>query len=298
MGLLSKIFGGGKANRNDDGKTDADVPGPADIVYLSTEDEQMNWAIEKANLTLWYFEESLKEPHPEQQYFSVKIKIANETNIEHVWLEDPEFDTEGNLFGTVGNAPAHVTGVRLGDKVGVYRSVISDWMIIESGRLIGGYTIRAIRDNIPEEGHAAFDESVGLYIDEGADHFKADFDTPEGAILTLEQAFSAKNLDRVLACKDFRAEAALMISKLNFKPDQELIDTTAETLEASFLQYLEENGMPDFSDKTSAFTHREKLDDRYWIITEVCLYSNGARSVERLSTFRSDSGWRVLGVVH
>jgi len=285
MSLLANIFG----------KKNLDTKEHPGIVFVSGEDEKMVWAIEKARLTLWYFMECLLDPQPEQVYFSVKIKIADEDHIEHIWLTEPEFDIEGNLFGTVGNEPGNVTAVRLGDRIGVESSLVSDWMIIESGRLIGGYTIRAIRDGLPENEQPAFDDAVGLYIDEGVDHFKVDSDTPEGAILLIEQYFSENNLEQVLACKDFHAEARLILLKAKLEIDNETIALTAEALEASFLQYIDQHGMPDFSQKTSAFTHREKIDEQYWIITEICVYPDGFRSVERSYTFKSDNGWKVLG---
>lgn len=171
MGLLSKIFGK---------KNVEERKGEPDMVYVPNEDERMNWAIEKAKLTLWYFEESLANPQPHQVYFSVKVHIIDGDNGEHIWLTEPHFDDEGNLFGTVRNEPVNVTTVKLNQKIGINRNLISDWMTIENGRLIGGYTIRAIRDGVPESEKAAFDNSIGLYIDEGVDHFKSNLDTPEG----------------------------------------------------------------------------------------------------------------------
>jgi uncharacterized protein YegJ (DUF2314 family) len=271
-----------------------DVPA---IVFVSGEDKAMAWAVEKAGLTLWYFIESLSNPLPEQSCFAVKIKIRNEKYAEHIWLTDPEFDQEGNLFGTVGNEPGNVTSVRMGDRIGVESSLVSDWMMIESGRLIGGYSIRAFRDSIPENEQRAFDDAAGLFIDEGADYFKVNFDTPEGAILSIEQYFSENNLDLVLLCKDFHAEAKLVLDKTDLEPDYITVAVMAEALRASFLQYIEKEGMPDFSMKTSAFTNREKINDDYWIITEICVYPDGYRSVERIYTYKSPNGWRVLGTV-
>ena len=54
------------------------------------------------------------------------------------------------MFGIVGNEPIDIRSVQLNQKIGIEKSLISDWMIIESGRLIGGYTIRAVRDGLPE----------------------------------------------------------------------------------------------------------------------------------------------------
>ncbi|HEY0177115.1 MAG TPA: DUF2314 domain-containing protein, partial [Pedobacter sp.] len=203
MSLLSRIFGNEKVKER---------KGQPDILFMPDNDEEMAWAIEKAGLTLWYFEQSLKKPLPDQQYFSVKIKITDGAATEHIWLNEPDFDPDGNLFGIVGNQPDHIRTVKSGDHIGIERHLISDWMIIENKKLIGGYTIRAIRDHIPDEGLQAFDDSIGVYIDEGVDYFKPDFDTPEGAILSLEQAFSEKNLDKALFCNDFRAEAGLVLA--------------------------------------------------------------------------------------
>jgi uncharacterized protein YegJ (DUF2314 family) len=45
----------------------------------------------------------------------------------------------------IGNEPLSVKNVKIDQQVGIPFEKVSDWMIIEDGRLIGGYTIRAIR---------------------------------------------------------------------------------------------------------------------------------------------------------
>lgn len=290
MGLLSKIFGK---------KNVAEREGEPDMVYVPNEDERMNWAIEKAKLTLWYFEESLKNPQQHQSYFSVKVLIIDGDNGEHIWLTDPHFDDEGNLYGTVGNEPVDVKTVKLDQMIGISRDQISDWMIIEDGRLIGGYTIRAIRDGIPDKDKSAFDESINLYIDEGVDHFKPNFETPEGAILALEKAYSDKNLEAALSCKDFYEEAKMMlVSKMKMEFDEEMVKQTAEVLELSFIDNMEEHGFPDFSALQSGFPEREKVTDNHWIITEVCWYPDGGKSIQKLNTYKTITGWKVLGLVN
>lgn len=289
MGFLSKIFGK---------KNVAERKGEPGMVYIPDADEGMKWAIEKANLTLWYFEESLNQPKSDQSSFSIKVQILDGEISEHIWLTDPSFDESGNLFGVVGNVPVDVKTVKADQKIGVDRNYISDWMIIEQGRLIGGYTIRAIRDSIPDVDKAQFDESIGLYIDEGVDHFRTDFNTPEGAILSLEKAYNDQNLDAALACKDFYEEAKMMLSKLSIETDEEMIANTAEVLELSFINHIQEHGFPNFSDLQHAFPIREKIDDTHYTITEVCWFPDGGVSVEKLNTYKSASGWKVLGPVN
>jgi len=286
MGLLSRFFGK---------KNVEERKGEPDMVYIPNEDERMNWAIEKANLTLWYFEESLNQPRPDQLYFSVKVKIIDGEAGEHIWLTEPHFDEEGNLYGTVGNEPVDVTTVKMNQKIGIDRNLISDWMIIENGRLIGGYTIRAIRDEIPDAEKPAFDKGVGLYIDEGVDHFKTNLETPEGAILSLEKAFNNKDINAALEFKDFYEEARMMLSAINMDINQEIISETAEVLKLSFISNIEQNGFPDFSKLQNAFPDREKIDNTHWIITEVCWYPDGSKSIQKLNVFKSPEGWLVLG---
>jgi len=286
MGLLSKIFGK---------KNVAEREGEPDMVYVPSEDERMNWAIEKANLTLWYFEESLKKKQPYQNYFSIKVLITDGDEGEHIWLTDPHFDDEGNLFGTVGNEPVNIRSVKFNQKIGIKRDLISDWMIIENGRLIGGYTIRAIRDGVAEKEKAAFDNSIGLYIDEGVDHFKANLETPEGAILAIEKAYNNKDIDAAIACKDFFEEAKSLLSVMKMEIDQDIVNETAEVLKLSFINNIEEHGFPDFSTIQNAFPERKKVDETHWVITEVCWYPDGGKSVQLLNTYKSPKGWVVLG---
>ncbi len=287
MGFLSKIFGKKNVREREEE--------PAVISVLS-EDERMLWAIEKAGYTLWYFESCLKENLPGQEYFCVKVRFEQDGHIEHLWLNEPDFDEEGNLYGVVGNEPVNINKIKIGQKIGVDRSMISDWLIVESGCLVGGYTIRTIRESIPQEEWETFDQKINMYIDAGADYFKVDFDTPEGAILSIQQAFNDHDLDKVISCKDFYIEAKLLLKDQQVNSDEELIVATADALEDSFIKMIHELGMPSFHEVKSAFIRREKLDDHHWIITEVCTYPDGGEGSQRLSTYKTSEGWKVLGV--
>ncbi|MCR6639923.1 MAG: DUF2314 domain-containing protein [Sporocytophaga sp.] len=256
----------------------------------------MNWAIEKAKLTLHYFEKSLTNPKPGQQYFSIKVKIIDGKTVEHIWLTQPSFDEEGNLFGLVGNDPIDVTNVKFNQKIGIDTELVSDWMIIENGRLIGGYTIRAIRDTLAEKELKNFDKGLGgMIVDDGEDYFLSSDTTPEGAILLIEEAFDEDNIEKAIACKDFHAEAELMLSKL-CKGDlgKEIVAQTAEVLKLSFIKSLQDGGMPKFKGIIRAFPKREKISENHLIVTEVCYYPDGGKSVQRLNTYKTQYGWKVL----
>jgi uncharacterized protein YegJ (DUF2314 family) len=288
MGFLSKFFG--KRSKAELGNR---WPGTQ-----LADDERMTWAIEKANASLHYFQNSLLEPEPAQQYFSVIVLIDDGVNREHLWLTSPSFDEEGNLYGIVGGKPAYVNSVSMNQKIGIDARFISDWMIIEDGRLIGGYTIRAVREAKPANEWAEFDRQVGLYIDEGIDYFVHDFSTPEGAILCLEDAFDEQDIEKAIACKDFIEEARLLLTKMNdIYNGDDILHTTGDILRTSFLRSLEKDGFPVFGDLRRAFPYRKKITDRLYLITEVCIFPDGEKSTRQIYTFRGKHGWRVLNII-
>ncbi|MBC8985190.1 DUF2314 domain-containing protein [Pedobacter sp. N36a] len=154
--------------------------------------------------------------------------------VEHLWLTAPDFDEEGNLYGKVGNEPIQVKNIKLGQEIGVGRFLISDWMIVEQGTLIGGYTIRAIWDGLPQGERQFFDEVIGIAIDAGVDHFIPDLNTPEGAITALEVAYANQDIEGTISCKDFYEEARLLLLSIDRKLDtKQMIQETSEALQAA-----------------------------------------------------------------
>ncbi|MBW8683968.1 YegJ family protein [Chitinophaga rhizophila] len=289
MGFLSKFFGK---------RSKADLEEQLPVVHIADDDERMNWAIEKAIATLHYFQDNLLQPDPVQQYFSVKVLIDDGVNREHLWLTSPSFDDEGNLYGIVGNKPVYVNSVAVNQKIGIDPRFISDWMIIEDGRLIGGYTIRAIRDGKPVQEWAEFDRQIGLYIDEGIDYFAHDFSTPEGAILCLEDAYDEQDIDKAVDCKNFVEEARLLLMKMNdIFSGNDILHTTADILRTSFIKSLETDGFPVFRDLRRAFPYRKKITDQLYLITEVCIFPDGGKRTHQIYTFKGEDGWRVLNLV-
>jgi uncharacterized protein YegJ (DUF2314 family) len=289
MGLFSRLFGKKKTESADNGVS------PPGVVHVASDDERMNWAIEKARLTLDYFRDSLLNPRSGQSYFAVKVKITDQGEDEYIWLTTPSFDEEGNLFGVVGNKPQFITTVKENQEIGIDADHIADWMILENERLIGGYTIRAIRDGLQENEVAGFDKSTGLHIDEGVDYFPHDFSTPEGAILCLEDAYDEKDVEKAIACKDFSEEARMLLKRMNdLYQDGDIVDRTAEILELSFRKSLEENGFPVFKNLLHAFPVRQKISRNLYLITEVCIFPDGSSSRQQLYTHHGPDGWRVL----
>ncbi|MFN8443120.1 MAG: DUF2314 domain-containing protein [Caldilineaceae bacterium] len=81
-----------------------------------------------------------------------------------MWLIDISYQ-DGKFTGKIGNEPVYRKDLKLGDEVTVPISSITDWMIIEDGKLIGGYTIRVLRNRMSETEREAFDKDLDFIIE-------------------------------------------------------------------------------------------------------------------------------------
>ncbi len=119
----------------------------------------MEAAIAKAKGEVSTFIEALLAPTPSQTYFSVKKPFpyneGESVAYEHIWLSDVTYK-DGIFTGLVGNEPMD-TDVKLGDEVTVAKEDVSDWMIIDGGKLVGGYTIRVLHDRMNADEQAQLD---------------------------------------------------------------------------------------------------------------------------------------------
>jgi uncharacterized protein YegJ (DUF2314 family) len=117
--------------------------GQPDFLWTPEVDPDMDRAVAEARRTFPQFASALQSPAPNRGSFAVKVAIVEGKTIEHIWLGDVSYD--GKLIrGVVGSEPVNVKAVKLNDRASVTPSVISDWMFVENGVLIGGHTIRLI----------------------------------------------------------------------------------------------------------------------------------------------------------
>ena len=109
---------------------------------VSNNDEAMRQATESARKTVNQFITAVKNPRPGQTDFEVLKPCVEGVEVEHIWLSDVK--VVGNRFqGTVDNAPRKATRLHEGQVCSVNPDEITDWLFIENGKLVGGYTVRA-----------------------------------------------------------------------------------------------------------------------------------------------------------
>ena len=124
----------------------------------------MNEAIKKSRLTFDTFLTTFKNKKRNQTGFSVKMPFPTNDGAEHIWLVNIE-SKGGKLFGQVDNVPESVTSISLGDEIEIDRNKISDWFYVEDNKLIGGLTIRVLRDRMSPAEKKQFDREIGLKIE-------------------------------------------------------------------------------------------------------------------------------------
>lgn len=235
----------------------------------------------KAKNTLWYFNDLISNEF--SGYNSVKFK--NSENV-YVWLENVKI--EGNYY--LGNLAEN------GNSQKILINDVVDWMIIENGRLIGGYTIRHYRNTLDDEAKINFDIDFGVKIDDGNDFFQPDLTTPEGAIIKIENYYSNNDLKGVFSCKDFAMEAENLLKERGAIITTEIKNKITEALKSSLHETYQSNEFPNFENIERCFTLvQEKQDKR--LIEEKVIYQNGNFTFNKLWVWRSKDGdWKVLNL--
>lgn len=125
-----------------------------------------------------------------------------------------------------------------------------------------------------------------------------DLSTPEAAVLSLEEAYRARDVNAAVKCKDFRTEAVLMLQKVSpeLAGDEEIITQTTEVLELGFRAEMKDEGFPDFTGVTSTFKDKKPFRGRSDIVelTETCVDGRGSATTNQLVVAKTEPGWRVV----
>ena len=123
----------------------------------------MHRAVIEARRTVGEFVAALQHPAPGQQDFEVKKRFIQNGQVEHIWLSDVQF--VGNQFrGRVDNQPRMIQGLMLGQSVSVKPNEISDWLYVDHGKLVGGYTVRVQYNELSPKEKQEFDRAADFKI--------------------------------------------------------------------------------------------------------------------------------------
>ena len=131
---------------------------------ISDDDAQIERAERRARRTVGTFITALRSPGPGQGSFQVKKTFVREGVVEHIWLADVTI--KGRRFvGKVDNKPEKIAGVNLGDQESVNPDEIDDWLYVDNGRMVGGYTVRALFAELSPQEQQDFEKQTGFRIE-------------------------------------------------------------------------------------------------------------------------------------
>jgi uncharacterized protein YegJ (DUF2314 family) len=134
------------------------------VAYVADNDGRLREASRRAQQSLQSFVDALERPQATQLNHAVKATFQDGKDSEAIWLTALRFDGK-EFHGTVSNEPVHLKNVHLGSKVSIEAAKVNDWMMVDNGRLVGGYTIRVVRENLPPDDRKRFEQTVPFMFD-------------------------------------------------------------------------------------------------------------------------------------
>ena len=128
------------------------------IVEFSSDDADMAAAIDTARQTIEQFLDAFSSPNQDQTAFLLKVTFTSGNEVEHIWVADLQV-TGATFRGVIANEP-RLPALHFKQLVEFTPREVTDWMFIDRGKLVGGYTTKLIRQLMSAEEREAFDASL------------------------------------------------------------------------------------------------------------------------------------------
>jgi uncharacterized protein YegJ (DUF2314 family) len=128
-------------------------------------DAELDSAIQQARDSLPTFIETISSPQEDRTLVAVKVRFTPPAESpQDIWVDEVTY-SEGVLRGSMGDdIPA--LHLEFGESILVNEQDIVDWMIVEDGTLIGGYTIRLAMQRMSAEERERFLQSLDYVIED------------------------------------------------------------------------------------------------------------------------------------
>jgi uncharacterized protein YegJ (DUF2314 family) len=128
-------------------------------------DVEMEAAFQQARDTLDSFIQKIGTSHPNRTLVAVKVRfVLPDSSSQDMWVDGITY-RDGSFYGTMGDDIPSLK-LSIDDKITIARKDIVDWMIVEDGKLIGGYTIRLAFQRMSPEQKERFLETVHYTIED------------------------------------------------------------------------------------------------------------------------------------
>jgi uncharacterized protein YegJ (DUF2314 family) len=137
---------------------------PEPVASIRADDPEMVAAIDAARQSVGQFIEAFSHPKPGQRAFLVKIAFSRNSQVEHLWIADLDFHGK-TPTGVIADSPIRLD-LKFMQRVDIDISQLSDWMYVEDGKLVGGYTTRVLRRRMSTSERKEMDAACGYVIDD------------------------------------------------------------------------------------------------------------------------------------
>ena len=125
----------------------------------------MEAAFQQARDTLDSFVQAIGTPHPNRTLVAVKVRfVLPDGSTQDLWVDQITF--RENVFHGIMGDDIPTLKLSIDDKITIARKDIVDWMIVEDGKLIGGYTIRLAFQHMSPAQKERFLETVHYSIED------------------------------------------------------------------------------------------------------------------------------------
>jgi len=138
--------------------------GEPTIYNVKSDDPEMDAAIQASKATLPEFLRVFARQDTATSDFALKVHYDDGGTPEHLWLASLSTQN-GKLYGVVSNLPEFTKAVKEGETVEVDTSKVSDWKYVQNHRLVGGRTIKVLRNHLSPDERKELDASVDYKID-------------------------------------------------------------------------------------------------------------------------------------
>lgn len=162
--ILSLLLVASCQSNSDVNTTKIERSGEPAIYNVKSDDPEMDAAIHASKATLPEFLRVFERQDTATSDFALKVHYDDGKEPEHLWLADLSTQN-GKLYGVVSNLPEFTTAVKEGETVEVDTSKVSDWKYVQHHRLVGGRTIKVLRNHLSPEERKELDASVDYKID-------------------------------------------------------------------------------------------------------------------------------------
>lgn len=125
----------------------------------------------------------------------------------------------------------------------------------------------------------------------------ADFSTPEGAVLCLEDAFRLKDSKAAVACRDFVTEARLWLQERGHLSSEEKtarLQETALAMDRSFRATLEKGLPADWILGKSYFLPHEPFADGIVAVNKYTQVPEGGLYSQQILAAQTGKEWRMV----